>query len=190
MTKKNKVNKKNKDLDCLKDMVKYEEEKEQMKEEINKLKKELKEKEEILKNTQLQYLQLKNDFDSFSRRVHENEQKTKQEIFEKTILKFIPILEDFIKSYEHLPEEFKNHKWTEWLSIINKKIWKFLEDNKIEIIDTSWDINEEHHEIIWVNSVEDEEKKWKIIQEVTKWYIVNYGDKKKVLLPAKVIIWQ
>jgi len=163
---------------------------EELEKENKKLEKDLKEKEEILKNTQLQYLQLKNDFDSFSRRVSENEQKMKQEIFEKTILKFIPILEDFIKSYEHLPEEFKNHKWTEWLSIINKKIWKFLEDNKIEIIDTSWDINEEHHEIIWVNPVEDEEKKWKIIQEVTKWYIVNYGDKKKVLLPAKVIIWQ
>jgi len=161
-----------------------------LKKENEKLKKELKEKEEILKNTQLQYLQLKNDFDSFTRRVKENEQKMKQEIFEKTLLKFIPILEDFMKSYEHLPEEFKDHKWTEGLVLINKKLWKFLEDNKIEIIDTSGELNEEHHEVIWVNPVEDEEKKWKIIQEVTKWYIVNYGDNKKVLIPAKVIIWQ
>ena len=191
------MSKKDKELKDLEEMLEDEtknndcEEKiKSLEKENQKLKKDLQEKEEILKNTQLQYLQLKNDFDSFSRRVSENEQKMKQEIFEKTVLKFIPILEDFMKSYEHLPENFKEHKWTEWLSLIHKKLWKFLEEHKIEIIDTSWDVNEEHHEIIWVNPVEDEEKKWKIIQEVTKWYIVDYWDNKKVLQPAKVIIWQ
>jgi len=73
----------------------------------------------------------------------------------------------------------------------NKKLSSFLETHKIEIVETIWkDVNELHHEVIWTIPVEDEKQKWKIIQEVTKWYVIEKSSGKKVLLPAKVIIWQ
>lgn len=161
-----------------------------LKKENEKLKRQLQDKEEILKNTQVQYLSLKNEFDAFTKRVEENKAKHKDEIFEKTIIKFLPILEDFMKSYEHLPEEFKEHKWTEGLNLINKKINSFLQEQWIEMIPTIWEqVDEQIHEVIWMHPVDDE-KKWKIIQEVKKWYVIKKQDKQKVLLPAKVILWQ
>jgi len=161
---------------------------EKLKEENKKLNKQLEEKDEILKNTQLQYLTLKNDFDLLTRRMKENELKLKDEILEKTILKFLPIFEDFMKSYEHLPEEFKEHKWTEWLSLINKKLNNFLQEYNIEIIKTVWEeVDDNLHEIIWV---EPSDEKNKVIKEITKGYLIKKWDDIKVLKPAKVIVWQ
>jgi len=167
-----------------------EKELEKLKQENEKLKKKLADSEEILKNTQLQYVQLKNEFDAYQRRIQAQQQKLKQEAFEKVILDILPILELFLQSYEHLPEEFKEHKWTEGLAIINKKISQFLENSGIEVIPTVGETPDEIlHEIIHVQEV-PEDKKWKIIQEVKKWYILKTPDGKKVLLPAKVVIWQ
>jgi len=167
-----------------------EKELEKLKQENEKLKRKLADSEEILKNTQLQYVQLKNEFDAYQRRIQAQQQKLKQEAFEKVILNILPILELFIQSYEHLPEEFKEHKWTEGLTIINKKISQFLENSGIEVIPTvGEEPDETMHEIIHVQEVSDD-KKWKIIQEVKKWYILKTPDGKKVLIPAKVVIWQ
>ena len=102
---------------------------ETLKKENEKLQKKLKDMEEILKNTQIQYLSLKNEFDAYQKRVEAQKQQHKQEAFEKVILNILPILELFIQSYEHLPEEFKEHKWTEGLNIINKKIVQFLDQS-------------------------------------------------------------
>jgi len=167
-----------------------EKELEKLKQENEKLKRKLADSEEILKNTQLQYVQLKNEFDAYQRRIQAQQQKLKQEAFEKVILNVLPILELFLQSYDHLPEEFKEHKWTEGLTIINKKISQFLENSGIEIIPTIGETPDETmHEIIHVQEV-PEDKKWKIIQEVKKWYILKTTDWKKVLTPAKVVIWQ
>lgn len=156
-----------------------------------KLKKDLKEKEETLKNIQLQYISLKNEFDSFSKIVKNNENKQKEQIFEKIILKIIPILELFMTSYEHLPNEFTDHKWAEWLNIINKKINTFLDDFNIEMIQTIGLVPDEaKHEIIWTEWVEDDEEKWLIKKEIKKWYVLKNKDKEKVLTPAKVVVWQ
>jgi len=158
--------------------------------ENKKLEKQLKEQEEILKNTQLQYISLKNEFDSFLYRIKINEQKQKDEMFEKIISKIIPIIELFISSYQNLPEEFKNHKWTEWIDIINKKIDLFLGELNVEFIRAIWEEpNEVKHEIIDTEFVDDDKKKGKIIKEIKKWYILKNDNKEKVLMPSKVIVW-
>ena len=200
MTKKKNIKKQEKDVKELEqelqnelENVRIEELKEQIKkleEEKEKLERKLKEQEEITKNTQLQYLTLKNDFNSFTNRVKEQEKKMKDEIFEKIILKLLPTIELMMLSYETLPDEFKNHKWTEWLTILHKKILSLLEELNISIIPTVWEeIDEEKHEIIWTKPW-DEKNKWKIVEEVKKWYLIKYQDKAKVLQPAKVLIWQ
>jgi molecular chaperone GrpE len=136
-----------------------EKELEKLKQENEKLKRKLADSEEILKNTQLQYVQLKNEFDAYQRRIQAQQQKLKQEAFEKVILNILPILELFIQSYEHLPEEFKEHKWTEGLTIINKKISQFLENSGIEVIPTvGEEPDETMHEIIHVQEVSDDKK--------------------------------
>lgn len=164
---------------------------EKLKQENEKLKKKLSDTEEILKNTQVQYLSLKNEFDAYQKRVEASKKKLEQDIFEKTILKMLPIVELFLISYEHLPEDFKNHKWTEGLSLISKKIEQFLKDNGIKLIPTVWEeVDEMLHEIIQVQPVEDSDKKWKILQEVKKGYMLEKGGEKKVLVPAKVVLWQ
>jgi len=179
----------NKDINN-KDIKQLEEELHKLKEENEKLKKKLKDTEEILKNTQFQYLSLKNEFDAYQKRVESQKDQFKQEAFEKTILKLLPILELFIQSYEYIPEEFKSHKWTEGLDIINKKISQFLEEHWIEVIPTiGEDPNDLYHEIIHIQPIQEDEKKWKIIQEVKKGYLIKTKDGKKVLIPAKVIIW-
>ena len=136
-----------------------EKELEKLKQENEKLKRKLADSEEILKNTQLQYVQLKNEFDAYQRRIQAQQQKLKQEAFEKVILNVLPILELFLQSYEHLPEEFKEHKWTEGLTIINKKISQFLENSGIEVIPTVGETPDEIlHEIIHVQEVPEDKK--------------------------------
>ena len=163
---------------------------EELSRENEKLKEQIQEQEQTLKNVQLQYLSLKNEFDSFTNRVKKNEKKQKEDIFEKTILKMIPIIELFLSSYEHLPEELKDNKWSEWLDIIYKKINSFLLDSNIEIIKTIWEEPDEtKHEILGMEAVEDKKKKNKIIKEIKKWYILKNSDKEKVLIPAKVVVW-
>lgn len=162
-----------------------------LKEENEKLKKRIKELEEILANSQLQYVSLKNEFDAYQKRIKDNEEKLKQTIFEKIILEIIPILELLMESYKHLPEEFKKHKWAEWLDIVNKKILTFLESKWIEIIPTvGSEVDESLHEVVHIQEVDDAKKKWKIIQEIKKWYVIKTKEGKKVLLPAKVVIWK
>jgi len=161
---------------------------EKLKQEKNKLEKKLKEQEEITKNTQLQYITLKNDFNLFTKRVKENEKKLKDDIFENIILKILPLIEMIMLSYDNLPKEFKSHKWTEWLSILHKKIIWFLKDFNIEIIPTIWEtVDETKHEVIWTKP--DSKNKWKIVVEVKKWYIRKYPNGDKILQPAKVLIW-
>ena len=168
----------------------WQKELETLKKENEKLQKKLKDMEEILKNTQIQYLSLKNEFDAYQKRVEAQKQQHKQEAFEKVILNILPILELFIQSYEHLPEEFKEHKWTEGLNIINKKIVQFLNQSWIEVIPTvGHKVDETMHEVIHVQEVQDEHK-WKIIQEVKKGYILKIPNGKKVLQPAKVVVGQ
>ncbi len=169
---------------------KTENEIEKLKIENKKLKKTIKEMEEIIKNTQLQYISLKDEFDAYQNRVKSQQNKLKQETFEKVILDVLPIIEMFLQSYEYLPDEFKWHKWSEWLNIINKKIKSFFEDFWIEVIPTVWETpNEIMHEIIHIQNVSDKEK-WKIIQEIKKWYMLKTPEGNKVLLPAKVILWE
>jgi len=164
---------------------------EQLKLENEKLKKKLADMEEILKNTQVQYLSLKNEFDAYQKRQQLQQKKMEQQTFEKILLQVLPILELFLISYDHLPEEFKDHKWTEGISIINRKIHQFLENNKIEIIPTvGEEPDETKHEIIQVQEVDDKEHKGKIVQEVKKGYIIKTENGEKVLIPAKVILWQ
>jgi len=197
MTKNNKKNKKidkTKELENeLQNKLQTELENQEIKElkkEKEKLERKLKEQEEITKNTQLQYLTLKNDFNSFTNRVKEQEKKMKDEIFENIILKLLPTIELMMLSYDTLPDEFKNHKWTEWLSILHKKILSLLDELNISIIPTIWEeVNEEKHEIIWTKPW-DKKNKWKIVAEVKKWYIIKYPDKDKILQPAKVLIWE
>lgn len=194
MTKKIKDDKKTKNEKKLEEELKKEskvyEDLEKLEEENKKLQRKIKEQEEALKNTQLQYISLKNEFDSFSKRIKLNEKKQKDEMFEKMILKIIPIIELLISSYNHLPVEFKGHKWTEWFDIINKKINSFLEQSHIEAIKTIWeDIDETKHEVLGMEPVEDKKQKNKIIKEIKKWYILKKGNENKVLLPAKVIVW-
>lgn len=196
MTKKNK--KQDKDLEQLKNNLEkevenkdYEEKIKQLENENKKLQAKLKDSEEILKNTQLQYISLKNEFDSYQRRTKLQLDEIKQEINEKNILWILPIIELFELSYKHIPEEFKDNKWTEWLNIIKNKIDEFLKNNNIELIETIWqELNEEYHEAIWMKDVEDKKLKNKIVEEVKKWYLIKYPDKKKVLQAAKVLLWK
>ena len=172
------------------DIAKLKKENEELKEKNEKLKKKISDMEEILKNTQVQYLSLKNEFDAYQRRQELQRKKLEQQTFEKIILKVLPILELFLISYEHLPEEFKEHKWTEGIDIVNKKIKQFLDEHNIEIIPTVWQQPDEtKHEIIQIQEVDDKNK-WKIIQEVKKGYILKTDEWEKVLIPAKVILWQ
>ena len=200
MTKKKNIKKQDKEVKKLKnelqeelenqEIIELKKQIEELKVEKEKLVRKLQEQEEITKNTQLQYLTLKNDFNSFTNRVKEQEKKMKDEIFEKIILKLLPTIELMMLSYDTLPDEFKNHKWTEWLSILHKKILSLLDELNISIIPTVWEeVDEEKHEIIWTKPWE-EKNKWKIVTEVKKWYVIKYPDKEKVLQPAKVLIWE
>jgi molecular chaperone GrpE (heat shock protein) len=59
----------------------------------------------------------------------------------------------------------------------------------LEKIPSVWkNVDEQLHEVIHVKEINDNDKKWKIIEEVKPGYFIKIGNQKKVLQAAKVIL--
>jgi molecular chaperone GrpE (heat shock protein) len=104
--------------------------------ELIKLQAQLTEKDEIAKKAQIDYINLKADFDFLVRQTKKKEETLEQEILIKVVKKLLPFVEDLRKSLLHLTEEQKAEPLGKGVQMIYDKFLFALAELHIFPIDT------------------------------------------------------
>lgn len=185
---KKEVNEEGNEFEYIQTEIKLNEKIESLELDIDKMKLEVENYKQIAASSQNQYVLLKNDFDSYKRRVEENEKKQKIEQLINITQKIIPIVEDLRKTLDSMPKDLESNSWAQWVSVLYKSLLKKLNSMWIEQIDSLWDkLNENYHEPI--ASQVDKKNIGKIINEFEKWYIYRKWDEEIIVQAAKVVVW-
>lgn len=154
------------------------------------LQQELKKFQEIATQTQSQYLNLKYDFDAFHRRVEREKDDLNIKMLIDNISNFLPFIENLRKSIQEVPSDIESNNWVKWVALLYATLIKRLEEMWVYEIDCIWlEPDAECHEPISMQSVDQDELKWKIIQECERGFIYKKWDKKIVIRPSRVIVW-
>jgi molecular chaperone GrpE len=75
------------------------------------------------------------EFANYKRRTQQEIAESKQRGALEALSKIVPILDDFERALSSVPEELKNHAWTNGTSLILKNMKKVLDEYAVEIID-------------------------------------------------------
>jgi len=160
---------------------------------LNKIKElewQLKEKEEITKNSQVNYLHLKADFDILQRQTQQKMEKAERDAIIKVVKDFLPFIENLRKSLLNLTDDQKESSLWVGLQMMYENFLKSLEKLHIKPIDAlGLEPDPQFHEPISMQPVDDESLKWKIVQEFQQWFIYDkQGEDTIILTPSKVIV--
>lgn len=147
--------------------------------------------EEVAKKAQYDYVMLKYDFDSYQRRVEQENKEGKSQVLIDIVSKLLPMINQLSYSVEHIPEDLQANKWADGVKLVYDNAMKTLNSLWIEKIATIGDEpDSELHEPLSVEPTDDEAMKGKIIKEYEAGYILKQGETKKVIKAAKVIVGQ
>ena len=160
----------------------------ELKQKVEELESKNKELSEIAKKAQLDYLNLKTDFDMFHRQTKEANKNMEVDSLISMVKKFLPFIEDLRKSLEHVWEWHSEDPLTKWVQMIYDKFMKTLESLNIKPIQSIWlEPDSFFHEP--VNVVPSwEENKWKIVQEYERWFYYEKDGEKKIITVSKVVV--
>lgn len=158
---------------------------------IKELETQLQEKEEIARNSQITYLNLKADFDILQRQSQQKMETADRDAILSVIKTLLPFIENFRKSLLNLWDEWKNSPLGQGLLMMYDHLLKSLEKLKVRPIEAIGLVPDaQFHEPVNVQTTDDPELKGKIIQEFEQGFIYENGDEKLVISPSKVIVGQ
>lgn len=156
--------------------------------EIDKLSKELGETKAQLEKEKKEYLFLMAEFDNFRKRTIKEKSDIIRNASENAMKGLLPIVDDFERGIEANRNSSDAEGLKEGMELIYNKLVKFLAQNGVKSIEsTGCDFNPDLHEAIAMVPVDDESKKGKVIDTLTKGYTINDD---KVLRHAKVAVGQ
>ena len=156
---------------------------------VQDLSKELEEKEEIAKRSQLDYLNLKTDFDILQRHTQQKIASAEKDATLKEVKSLLPFIEDMRKSLLNLNDEQKKSPMGQGLQITYSNFLKSLEKlhiKPIEAVGLVPDAN--YHEPISTQTIDQKKLKGKIIHEFEQGFLYHHGDEEIVLQASKVIV--
>lgn len=158
---------------------------------IKELETQLQEKEEIARNSQIAYLNLKADFDILQRQSQQKMETADRDAILSVVKSLLPFIENFRKSLLNLWDEWKNSPLGQGLLMMHDHLLKSLEKLKVRPIEAIGLIPDTQlHEPVSVQLTDNPELKGKIIQEFEQGFIYENGDEKLVISPSKVIVGQ
>ncbi|MCH5246762.1 MAG: nucleotide exchange factor GrpE [Muribaculaceae bacterium] len=153
--------------------------------EIEALKNLLQKKEEEIEKEKKDYLFLMADFDNFRKRTLKEKSEIIRNGSENVLKGLLPIVDDFERGLEASKTSDDSSAVKEGMELIYNKFIKFLEQNGVKVMETNGqEFDPDRHEAITTLPVDDEEKKNKIVDTVSKGYTLN----DKVLRHAKVVV--
>ena len=157
---------------------------------IKELENQLQEKDEIAKNSQINYLHLKADFDILQRQTQQKVDNAERDSEIKVVKELLPFVENLRKSLLNLTDDQKESSIWEGLRMMYDNFIKSLEKLHIKPIESVWlEPNPQFHEPVSMQPVDDKKLKWKIIQEFQQGFLYENNDEVIVISPSRVIVW-
>ena len=157
---------------------------------IKELESQLQEKDEIAKNSQINYLHLKADFDILQRQTQQKVDNAERDAEIKVVKELLPFLENLRKSLLNLTEEQQASSLWEGIRMMYDNFIKSLEKLHIRPIEAiGLEPDAQFHEPVSMQPVEDKNLKWKIIQEFQQGFVYENNDEVIVISPSRVIVW-
>ncbi len=154
--------------------------------EMQALKDTLQQREDDLAKEKKEYLFLMAEFDNFRKRTLREKSEIIKNGAETALRGLLPVLDDFERGLAAITDSADAESVKEGMTLIYNKFVKYLEQNGVKEIPTDGaDFNPDFHEAIAMVPA-DEEHKGKIIDTVTKGYMLN----DKVIRHAKVAVGQ
>jgi molecular chaperone GrpE len=146
---------------------------------------EIKAVEEKLAEMQDKYLRLAAEFDNYRRRTLREKMDLSKYGNETLLSKILPLMDDFERALKHIDSTADNKSIRDGIEIIYSKFGEFLKQNSVKEIESfNCDFNVDLHEAVAKVSVEESEKKGKVIDVILKGYYLQ----DKVLRFAKVVV--
>lgn len=155
--------------------------------ELDRLKQMLQQREEAIEQKDKEYLFLMAEFDNFRKRTVREKAEIIKNGAENVLKGILPIIDDFERGIKAMNENTDAKSVKEGIEMIYNKFIKYLQQNGVNEIaseDAAFDVD--LHEAIAMVPVEDESKKGKVIDTITKGYTLN----DKVIRHAKVAVGQ
>lgn len=123
---------------------------------IKELENQLQEKDEIAKNSQINYLHLKADFDILQRQTQQKVDNAERDAEIKVVKELLPFVENLRKSLLNLTDDQKESSIWEGLRMMYDNFIKSLEKLHIKPIESVWlEPNPQFHEPVSMQPVDD-----------------------------------
>ncbi|MDE5877447.1 MAG: nucleotide exchange factor GrpE [Muribaculaceae bacterium] len=159
----------------------------QPEDEVAALRKQVEELNADVAKEKKEYMFLMAEFDNFRKRTLREKSDLIKNAGENVLKGLLPIVDDFERGLQAAENSSDSQGVKEGMELIYNKLKKYMEQNGVKEMDPADDtFDTERHEAISVIPVPDESKKGKIIDTVTKGYMLN----DKVLRHAKVVVGQ
>lgn len=154
---------------------------------IENLTTKLNETEAALAKEKKEYLFLMAEFDNFRKRTIREKADIIRNASENVIKGLLPIVDDFERGLEATRNSDDSGAVRQGMELIYNKLVKFLQQNGVTAMDsTGQPFDSDRHEALTAVPVTDESQKGKVIDTITKGYMIN----DKVLRHAKVAVGQ
>ncbi|MDE6489895.1 MAG: nucleotide exchange factor GrpE [Muribaculaceae bacterium] len=151
------------------------------------LEKQFAETQAQLEKEKKEYLFLMAEFDNFRKRTLKEKAELIRNGAENAMKGLLPIIDDFERGLDAMKDSSDADAVKEGMTLIYNKFVKYLNQNGVKVMDsTGADFDPDHHEAIALVPVDDEALKGKVIDTVSKGYMLN----DKVLRHAKVAVGQ
>lgn len=123
------------------------------------------------------------DLANYKRRQEEQAARQREDITAGILSQLLPILDDYDLAFQNLPAELdeQEQKWIEGFRLIQRKINKVVEEQGVEVIDSSGAFDPKLHEAV-THEESDEHEEGHIIAELRKGYKLG----NRVLRPTLV----
>lgn len=154
---------------------------------IEALQQQLLDAQQAVEKEKKEYLFLMADFDNFRKRVLKEKAEILRNGAEKVLAGLLPIVDDFERGLEAAAKATDAEAIRSGMELIYNKLVKYLAQNGVTPMETNGQpFDPELHEALANVPVTDEEQKGKIVDTLTKGYMIN----DKVLRHAKVAVGQ
>ncbi len=162
-----------------------------LEQQIQILTKKLTDQEEITKKAQSDYVRQKLEFDEYMTRSETQKASSKVDSLISTVWKILPVINQLKQMNETVPEDLTWNSWVEWVQLLYKKSLADIESLWIKAVETNvWDdVDYMMHIPIGMEEVEDDSLKNKIVKVIEPGYIYEKWSEKKIVSPAKVMVW-
>lgn len=159
-------------------------------EEIIQLTKEVKEKEDIAKRAQSDYMRLKLDMDAYVSRTESAKEDMKLEWLISIAKKLLPSVYQLKLMTDSCPTELQTSKRAEGVMMLYTKLTKELESLGIVPIETviGSEPNLTYHAPVSSEPTKDNALQGKITKELQQGYLYRKGEIEKVIIPATVVL--